>query len=132
MRRAVRSSEPDAPGGGARASAPSLEVRQSLVWGISGFVIGAAFWHVVGFWGFIERIVYSGHPDDGVRYVAQSGLECTELVLDRGSRRVASGICPLEAPLLDERSESARGDFLGPRTPLARSHRHLRLSFGED
>ncbi|MEM1371791.1 MAG: hypothetical protein AAGG72_06130 [Pseudomonadota bacterium] len=43
----------------AQASAKSLLSRPLVAGGI-GFVVGAAFWHTVGFWGFVSEAVFSG------------------------------------------------------------------------
>jgi hypothetical protein len=123
--------EADAPDFGDPAE--RVGVLSGFVWGLSGFVIGAVFWHFIGFWSFVEKIVYSGRPEDQSHYVAQYGTECTAIVLDRETREVASVPCPLQAPMLNEQPQSARGDFQGGRTPIAKSsHRQIRLSAGDN
>ena len=113
---------------------PAHNLRASIAWGISGFVIGAAFWHLVGFWGFIEKIVYTGRADEPSHYVEQTGPECAAVVLDRDARSVVVTTCPTDTPLLNESAHSIRGDFSGPASegkPAARSARNLRYSFGD-
>ncbi|MEL6372521.1 MAG: hypothetical protein AAFR04_00965 [Pseudomonadota bacterium] len=36
--------------------------RSALLWGIAGFVLGAAFWHAVGFWDFVNTAMLGRPP----------------------------------------------------------------------
>ena len=80
-----------------------------LGWGLLGFLVGAVFWHFIGFWGFISDVVLRGHPDD-IRIIAQVGPECTEMVLDRTTGAVTATACPASAPVLVENIRSERQD----------------------
>lgn len=102
-----------------------------IAWGIAGFVIGAVFWHSIGFWGFVERIVYKGRPDEAAHYVAQTGPECVSLSLDAETRALVATECPLDAPLLNEGVESVRSDFAGTRPSPQKSSARIRISHDE-
>lgn len=117
----------------AAVAADRMSPLAGLGWGFSGFVIGAVFWHFIGFWGFIEKVVYNGRTDDASHYVAQTGSDCTTLVLDRQSGATVATPCDADMPLLNEHSITARGDFLGGRiAPVAKSSpRQLRLVAGD-
>jgi hypothetical protein len=36
--------------------------RNSVIWGVAGFVAGALFWHSIGFWSFVQSTLLPG-PD---------------------------------------------------------------------
>ncbi len=78
-------------------------------WGALGFVVGAVFWHFIGFWGFVSDVVLRGHPDD-TRVIAQTGRDCTELMLDRETGLVKSIACPLHTQVLPEGTRLVRAD----------------------
>jgi len=80
-----------------------------IAWGGLGFLIGAVFWHFIGFWGFVSDIVLRGHPEDA-RIIAQTGRDCTELALDRNDGGVKSLACPLHAAELPESGRVIRED----------------------
>ncbi|MFM9940843.1 MAG: hypothetical protein ACKVP7_15270 [Hyphomicrobiaceae bacterium] len=80
-----------------------------MAWGIAGFLIGAIFWHFIGFWGFVSDIVLKGRPQDS-RIVAQTGSDCTELALDRATGVIHATACPIHAPQLAEVARSDRED----------------------
>jgi hypothetical protein len=112
--RATMSAPPEA---GARvATAPRSPRTAKLEFGtigaaLIGFVIGAVVWHFVGFWGFVREVVVKGPPVTHAA-VAQSGPNCTELVLDRGDRSVRLLPCATEAVELAEAGVAVKGDFL--------------------
>ena len=103
------------PGRVPRTVAPSgpLPPRRTttIAWGALGFVVGAVFWHFIGFWSFVSDVVLKGHPEDA-RVVAQAGQDCLELALDRATGRVASIPCPLFAAELAESRVTQRADSL--------------------
>ena len=82
----------------------------NLLWALIGFLVGAAFWHFVGFWGFVSDVVLKGRPGD-FRPILQSGLDCTELVLDRASRTTSARACGADAKVLREAGAGSRTDF---------------------
>ena len=86
---------------------------------VLGFLIGAAFWHVVGFWGFVREVTLHG-PVAEPRAVAQTGPACSALLLDRDTRRVQQTTCPPEAHQLVENVGEGKGDFAGGQRMAAR------------
>lgn len=84
-----------------------------------GFLVGAAFWHAVGFWVFVREVAFKD-ADFEPRAVAQSGAACSELVLDRASRRVHHTACPENAPDLAEVAGDGKADFAGAQRMSAR------------
>lgn len=84
-------------------------------WGLGGFLIGAIFWHFVGFWGFLGATVLN-RPEAPVTVVARpaqvpAGVSnCTVLALNRSTGRTYSIPCPEPMPAFDEAS-SERQDF---------------------
>lgn len=83
-----------------------------------GFLVGAVFWHFVGFWGFVREVLLKGPVPEASR-VAQTGPQCTALVLDRSSGHVRIDTCPSDAPWLTETPGGGRGDLLTAVRPLA-------------
>lgn len=79
--------------------------RSYLAWGLLGFLLGAVFWHVVGFWDFLGGIVYKRQQEATIiervltmnfaeaeedrplvereRQAHQMAQNCTTLVFDR-------------------------------------------------
>jgi hypothetical protein len=43
-------------------AARKLDGVGGLGWSVIGFLVGAVFWHFVGFWGFVSDVVLAGHP----------------------------------------------------------------------
>lgn len=110
---------------------PRGSIVSSLVWGVMGFLIGAVFWHFIGFWGFISEIVFVGGSVREDRLVEQTGSQCVQLVLDRSAGTISSENCPFDAPLLNEGALAVRADFAGDRGPKITSARPaIRLSDG--
>jgi hypothetical protein len=87
-----------------------------IAWGLGGFLIGAIFWHLIGFWGFLSAVVLKG-PETAVSVVTrqqpvmvarQEGIQpatlpnCTVLVLDRSTGLTSAVPCPEHLPLLEE------------------------------
>lgn len=44
----------------------TLDGVGGLGWSVIGFLLGAVFWHFVGFWSFVSNVVLSGHPSGSV------------------------------------------------------------------
>ena len=87
---------------------------------VLGFLIGAVFWHVVGFWGFVRDVTLHG-PVVEHRAVAQTGSACSALMLDRNTRQVQQTTCPPEAHQLVETVGEGKGDFAGVQRMAART-----------
>lgn len=98
-------------------SGPEGSFLVALGWGIGGFLVGAVFWHFIGFWGFVSNVVLRGASSDEFRYVEQAGGNCAVLALDRESGRVNAAPCVADADALPEQSRG-RGDFAGIRAGL--------------
>jgi hypothetical protein len=81
--------------------------RATLIgWGFCGFLIGALFWHAIGFWDVIGDAVLQ-RPEAKVSIVARLALparppNCTMLVLDRSTGRTSSVPCTEQTPVLEE------------------------------
>lgn len=112
---------------------PQATWRTPIAWAGVGFLVGAIFWHFIGFWGFVSDIVLNGRGAVDERYVEQTGEDCVSLVLDRELQAVGAAACPQDAPLLNEGAQAVRGDFAGPRrrTPVAKARDVIRLSNGD-
>ncbi|MEO1280763.1 MAG: hypothetical protein AAFV69_03405 [Pseudomonadota bacterium] len=50
---------------------PSPKSSHGWLYGLAGFVLGAVFWHAVGFWAFVSEAVFSG-PREQIARPAQS------------------------------------------------------------
>ncbi len=77
-----------------------------LAWGFAGFLIGAIFWHVIGFWGFLSEAVLEA-PEPQVSVVAREVKpavppNCTTLALNRATGETTSVPCADQTPLLEE------------------------------
>lgn len=94
-----------------------------IAWGLGGFLIGAIFWHLIGFWGFLSTVVLKG-PDTAVSVVArqqpilatrQQAIQpatlpnCTVLVLDRSTGLTFAVPCPEHMPMLEEARRDRQG-----------------------
>jgi hypothetical protein len=82
-----------------------------LGWSVIGFIVGAVFWHFIGFWGFLSEVVLAGGPigvieRSAVHSVPQfqsrprwvemadaSPPACTTLLLDRETGITSSRPC---------------------------------------
>jgi hypothetical protein len=88
----------------------------TTAWGLSGFLIGAILWHVIGVWGFLGAVVLKA-PATPVSVVEQQqpmtvarrpAVEpaavpnCTVLVLDRSTGQTTSVSCLEHLPLFEE------------------------------
>lgn len=77
-------------------------------WGFCGFLIGALFWHAIGFWDVIGEEILQ-RPEAKVSIVARLALperppNCTTLALDRSTGRTISVPCSEQMPHLEEAS----------------------------
>lgn len=107
------------PVSGPAAAAPAPRPERSrmrragsaLAYGILGFILGAIFWHFVGFWDFVGQVMFRGHPSDAqisqappVKFrerapvgaplaVVLEPAACTTLQLDRDSGVTAAVPC---------------------------------------
>ncbi len=64
-----------------------------LLWCALGFLSGAIFWHVVGFWGFVSTAVFEG---------------------DKARPQIAAGTTPLETGSIDTRKAAATAAKTSP------------------
>ena len=99
-----------------RAGATSIS--RVAVSAVLGFVVGAVFWHFVGFWDFVRNVVLKG-PERAASHVLQTGPECSSLVLDRSTGAVRVDTCPMEAAWLTEATGGSKADMLVPTRPVA-------------
>ena len=77
-----------------------------FIWGFGGFLIGAAFWHLIGFWGFLSTVVLKG-PEPQVSVVARQAdpamlRNCTDLALNRSTGQTYAVPCAEQVPVLQE------------------------------
>lgn len=126
LRDRVRSAAPEAPAGA--QAAKIKDTRRSLISGLSyglfGFVLGAIFWHFVGFWDFVGQVMFKSRTGDteiaqasappklkdrvsGVTALAvmPEPHSCSTLQLDRDTG--ITSMAPCEATPLPLRSVSA-------------------------
>lgn len=117
-RAAVRSKEPTLGSPGAAKASPPIGT--ALIWGGSGFIVGAIFWHTIGFWDFMTAVIL-GSPESRHRQPdAANGWSthviatptpgrspskrpvvagnCTTLAIDRTKGATASKPCPAILP----------------------------------
>lgn len=85
-----------------------------LAWGFGGFLIGAIFWHAIGFWGFLGDVILKS-PEPRVSVVARSAPpesqpNCTALAIDRASGRTRSIPC-VDALHFHEEASLGRQDL---------------------
>jgi hypothetical protein len=107
-------------------------LRRAIAWGSVGFVVGATFWHAVGFWTFVSDVVLYGTPSASGTFVRAeapamkiaSSLEtalqtvilvdpanCTALALDRQLNRTVVRPCPKSGLALRLERGTARADL---------------------
>lgn len=82
--------------------------RTALFWAGLGFVIGAAFWHLIGFWSFVSYVVLNGdgsvpHTQAVVRKndvqaaskraAVEAARSCVKLVRSRSDANTAAVPC---------------------------------------
>lgn len=111
------------------APAPSRarrHARGAALWATVGFVCGAVFWHAVGFWTFMSRLMFDGEAvaaqvaqDPGTSIETGSlptivhidPARCTSLELNRSSNRTAERPCPRDGLALRYETDKQRGDL---------------------
>ncbi len=88
-----------------RSSKTTGRLRAALLWGGLGFIAGAVFWHLVGFWSFIAEVVLDRAPAAQASVVAPPSTasvptvvlveadRCTTLALDRRSNLTLAVPC---------------------------------------
>lgn len=95
------------------------EVTSAIVWGGGGFVVGAVFWHVIGFWSFMSAVVLGDAdsrrnavdgqrgwstqvigPPSHLRATARRSTpsSCTVLAIDRPTGLTTAKPCPTVPP----------------------------------
>jgi len=84
-------------------------------WAFGGFLIGASFWQVLGFWTVLGEAVLK-RPEPQVSVVARMLLptnlpNCTTLALNRVNGRTFSVPCAERTPLLEEARPIKRHDL---------------------
>ncbi|MDQ8699441.1 hypothetical protein [Hyphomicrobium sp. LHD-15] len=120
---------PNAQGRRLDAVRRTLDGIGGLGWSVIGFVVGAVFWHFVGFWGFVANVVLAGggiassassaHPAHVERranwvQVAEASTTapaaCTMLFLDRQTGLTSAHACESDHPPLPADSFEGRED----------------------
>lgn len=86
-----------------------------VAWGFGGFLIGAVFWHAIGFWDTLGEAILK-QPEPKVSIVARLALparlpKCTTLALDRSTGRTLSVPCVERMPMLEEAGLKGRSDL---------------------
>lgn len=105
-----------------------LDGVSGLGWSVIGFLVGAVFWHFVGFWGFVANVVLAGGPGlpassahslkaaERVEWVrmadaaAPASAACTMLFLDRQTGLTSAHECDGDHPPLPADSFEGRED----------------------
>jgi len=96
---------------------------RAILWATLGFVTGAVFWHVVGFWTFVSDVVLNRPLDAGGILRAEAPVvavptiylvdpaTCTALMLDRQTNQTVVRPCPQDGLALRLQPEGRRGDL---------------------
>jgi hypothetical protein len=102
-----------------------------LGWSVAGFVVGAVFWHFIGFWSFVADVVLAGGPAAGIDQAARAqpqqwvrmadaetvartdAAACTSLVLDRRTGMTSAVACGANGVSLPMDAADGREDRLG-------------------
>jgi hypothetical protein len=107
-------------------------LRGALLWGGLGFIAGAVFWHLVGFWSFVAEVVLDRTAAAQASVVAPppasnavhgvvlvEAARCTTLVLDRRSNLTMALPCSNDGLALRLVPETAvRDDLAALDAPL--------------
>ncbi|MDP1909814.1 MAG: hypothetical protein Q8K85_16060 [Hyphomicrobium sp.] len=108
-----------------------------LGWSVAGFVVGAVFWHFIGFWSFVADVVLAGGPAAGIDKAARGQQQqqlvrmadaetvastvvaatCTSLVLDRRTGITSAGACRAGHASLPRDAMDGREDRLSGHGP---------------
>jgi len=95
---------------------------RAILWATLGFVTGAIFWHVIGFWTFVSDVVLNRPPAGGTLRAEASVVAvptiylvdpatCTALVLDRQTNQTVVRPCPQDGLALRLQPEGRREDL---------------------
>jgi hypothetical protein len=127
--------DPITPRAGAKAAPHEdrpIGIVGKLAWCTAGFLAGAAFWHFVGFWGFISAVVLGGPDPERELFSARPisivspkgsdlaptlagkarvGSACVALALDRVSGQTRRVPCESQAPVLPHVPTAGREDL---------------------
>lgn len=89
---------------------PAAAQTRPLVWGLAGFLVGAVFWHLIGFWVFVSEVVLKGPELGQPAAVArdETALRLRDLAARSAGYRVRSGSAACVALALDRRSGQTR------------------------
>ncbi len=97
------------PDGGAFGS--SL-LASGPLWAVAGFLCGAIFWHMVGFWSFVGGLVAHGpSAEQRLEAALLAGTNCVTLALDRQSGATHSEPCPAMVAALPDSRRNYRGSL---------------------
>jgi hypothetical protein len=103
-----------------------------LGWSVAGFVVGAVFWHFIGFWSFVADVVLAGGPAGVIGTAARgqpqqqlvrmadaetvnstdAAAACTSLMLDRRTGVTSAGGCTASHASLPMDEMNGREDRL--------------------
>lgn len=97
---------------------------------LAGFVVGAVFWHFVGFWDFVSTLVYAPPqsalvqqapvaPVENRAALSVSYANCASLILDRTSGLTSVGPCRSQIFGRVEYTGSSRGDLVAGKGSLS-------------
>lgn len=114
------------------ATAPAFSqtaqhVRGAALWATLGFVLGAVFWHAIGFWTFMSELIFdraetvAAQASPSLGEIIETGslptivridpASCTSLELDRTSNQIAERPCPRDGLALRHETGAERGDL---------------------
>lgn len=108
--------------------------RTALYWGGLGFVIGALFWHFIGFWSFVSQIVLNGDgtpvPAQAVvrkndvhaaskKAAAEAARFCVKLIRSKTPAPAAAGPCDPDDRILRQAAGVAPRQDRAPLHPSA-------------
>lgn len=91
----MAATRPRSDAGSTQARATTPRTSSLLAWGLIGFILGAVFWHFVGFWHFMRTIVLP-LPKPIERALTESPIAptgCAAFMLDRESGAVYPTPC---------------------------------------
>lgn len=96
----------------------ALDGIGGLGWSVIGFVVGAVFWHFIGFWGFMAEVVLAGGPPASLERAVSAGSR-TEIAGAHAAEPTSEALRACTALVLDRRAgvTSARS-CSGLRVPL--------------
>jgi hypothetical protein len=105
----------------------ALDGVGGLGWGVLGFLVGAVFWHFVGFWAFVSDVVLAGGPEaareDQVSNSRSGWVQtadasaamsaCVSLSLDRRTGVTSAQACDAGGEALASDALQGREDRIG-------------------